>query len=367
MSDHRPQGFRFAGVHCGLKQSPSKQDLSLIVSDRPCVAVGVFTQNQVVAAPVILDRERTPSDQIRVIVTNSGNANACTGERGLDDARRMAALAAQAMDVDESHVLVLSTGIIGEHLPMQKIDAGIRLASQQLRSDSEAIELAARGMMTTDTRPKVVSRHVDHLPHRLLDLGHGQRGGDDWSNMATMLGIVLTDAPLEPDTVLQLLRSAVNDSFNCISVEGHMSTNDTVLLLGNGAADGSPLTGEALDGFAAALRDVCMKLAQEIANDGEGATHLIEVHVTGCETREDAHRIAKSIADSPLVKTAVAGADPNWGRIVSAAGYAGVAFDPATVQLSVNDFTLFRQGTPLAFDATEVSSRSGKIGPRGSS
>jgi glutamate N-acetyltransferase / amino-acid N-acetyltransferase len=356
MSDPIPQGFTFAGVHCGLKRSPSKQDISLIVSDRPCAAAGVYTQNQVVAAPVLLDRQRTPSAQIRAIVTNSGNANACTGQRGLEDAQQMAVLAAAAIGVDASQVLVLSTGIIGEHLPMEKVASGIRLAAQQLGAGGEAVELAARGMMTTDTRPKMISRYVEHPEGGYSILGLAKGAAMIGPNMATMLGILLTDAPVQADVAQELLRAAVDESFNCISVEGHMSTNDKVLLLSNGAAGGPTLTGgEPLQRFDEALRDVCTRLACEIPNDGEGATHLIEVSVVDCASRDDARRIAKAIADSPLVKTAVAGADPNWGRIVSAAGYAGVSFDPTTVQLTVNDIPLYRFGTPLAFDAAAAS------------
>jgi glutamate N-acetyltransferase/amino-acid N-acetyltransferase len=355
MSTPIPVGFSFAGVHCGLKRSSANQDLSLVVSERACVAAGVYTQNQVVAAPVLLDRQRTPAEQIRAIVINSGNANACTGARGLDDARQMTALAAAALGVDEVQVLVLSTGIIGERLPMAKIEAGIQQAARQLARDHESLTMAARGMMTTDTRPKVVSRQLEMAGTTYTVLGMAKGAAMIGPRMATMLGVILTDAPLEVRTAARLLSAAVDDSFNCISVEGHMSTNDSVLLLANGAAGGPSLGTLEQRHFAEVLNDVCMALAQEIPSDGEGATHLIEVFVTHGRSREDAHRVAKAIADSPLVKTAVAGADPNWGRIVSAAGYAGVAFDPATVQLAVNDIPLFQNGAPVDFDAATVS------------
>jgi glutamate N-acetyltransferase/amino-acid N-acetyltransferase len=355
MCSHIPLGFSFTGVHCGLKRNPANQDLSLVVSDRPCAAAGVYTQNQVIAAPVQLDRERTPSNQIRAVVINSGNANACTGARGLQDARQTAVLAAASLGVSETQVLVLSTGIIGEHLPMAKIEAGIQHAAQQLARDDESLTSAARGMMTTDTRHKVVSRQFTLTGTHYSILGMAKGAAMIGPNMATMLGVVLTDAPLDAQVARDLLRAAVEESFNCISVEGHTSTNDSVLLLANGAASDEALGDDDLFRFGEVLNDVCMTLAKEIPNDGEGATHLIEILVTHGQSRQDAHRVAKAIADSPLVKTAVAGADPNWGRIVSAAGYAGVPFDPATVQLAVNDIPLFQHGARLAFDALTVS------------
>ncbi|MCA9167167.1 MAG: bifunctional glutamate N-acetyltransferase/amino-acid acetyltransferase ArgJ [Planctomycetales bacterium] len=355
MSDQIPLGFQFAGVYCGIKRDTSRLDLSLIVADRPCVAAGVYTQNQVVAAPVLLDRERTPSDSIRAIVTNSGNANACTGELGLQNAREMARLTADAIGSQPEEVLVLSTGIIGEQLPIDKVAAGIQMATPLLAADDPAVTAAARGMMTTDTRHKVAVRDVtlSGTTYRILGLAKG--AAMIGPNMATMLGIILTDAPLTKDAAQAALRDAVVDSFNCISVEGHMSTNDTVLMLSSGAAGDQPLSGADLGAFNQAIKELAVQLAREIPDDGEGATHLIEIHVTDCDTRANAEAIAKAIANSALVKTAVHGADPNWGRIVSAAGYSGVTFDPRTVELTVNGFKLFEHGRPLSFDAETVS------------
>ncbi len=355
MSLEIPHGFRFSGVYCGIKQDPAKRDIALITSDRPCAAAGVYTQNRVVAAPVILDRQRTPAANIRAIVTNSGNANACTGEEGLANARHMAEIAAAATGVTPEQVLVLSTGLIGEQLPMQKLERGIRAAATQLFDSPDAVTQANLGMLTTDTRSKIVSRKIQAGTRPLHLLGLAKGAAMIGPQMATMLGILLTDAPLSPADAQRELDAAVQESFNCISVEGHMSTNDTVLLLANGAAGGEPLAGPELAAFSAELRETCIHLAREIPDDGEGATHLIEIHVTECATRDDAAKIAKAIANSPLVKTAVAGADPNWGRIVSAAGYAGVAFDPQTVELTLNGYPLYRHGQPLAFDAQAVS------------
>ena len=350
-----PQGFRAAGVYCGVKRNTSKLDLSLVVSDRPAVAAGVYTQNRVFAAPVALDRARTPSAGMRAIVINSGNANACTGQRGLDDAQEMARLAAVACGVDPSSVLVLSTGIIGNFLPMDKIAAGIAAAAKELSAEDDALVAAARGMLTTDTVHKLAGRTLQLGRRKIRITGMAKGAAMIGPNMATMLGVMLTDAPLDVATAEQLLAEAADRTFNCISVDGHMSTNDTVLLLANGAAGGEVLAGVELKQFRAEFEAAAAELARAIPLDGEGATHLITIDVTGCATEAAARQIARVVADSPLVKTAVAGADPNWGRIVSAAGYAGIEFDPSGVDLQVNGFLLYRQGVPVEFDDPLVS------------
>lgn len=355
MSIRVPKGFRLAGVHCGVKRDPNKPDLTLVVSDTPAVAAGVYTQNLVHAAPVALDRERTPGDRICAIVANSGNANACTGRRGLDDARQMARLAAEACGAGQDQALVLSTGIIGSFMPMEKIAAGIRAAQAKLGSDQESLLSAARGIMTTDTVHKLAGQTLALAGREIRLTGMAKGAGMIGPNMATMLGILVTDAPLDPASAQAALTAAADESFNCISVDGHMSTNDTVLLLANGAAGGAPLCGDELAAFRRALVEVCVELARSIPADGEGATHLITIEVEGCPSRNAARTIAKTIAESPLVKTAVTGADPNWGRIVSAAGYAGVPFDPDGVSLHLNGVLLYRDGSPVDFDATGVS------------
>ncbi len=355
MSIQLPQGFRAAGVYSGVKRSDAKLDLSLIASDRPCVAVGVYTKNLVCAAPVTLDRERTPSDSIRVVAINSGVANACTGEQGDVDARQMAAWAAEACGAKPEQALVMSTGVIGSMLPMEKIRAGIQAAAKQLGDDERSLENAARGIMTTDTVPKICGREVTigGVPTRITGIAKG--AAMIGPNMATMLSLIMTDAAIQKHDAHVALVDAVDESFHCISVDGHMSTNDTVILLANGAAieragsSPTPLSGKALDDFRATLFEVCEDLAQSIPADGEGATHLITVEVHGCRSRPDALQISKTIADSPLVKTAIAGADPNWGRIVSAAGYAGVQFDPAKVTLYLNGLLLYERGAPGRF------------------
>lgn len=352
---HLPRGFRFAGVHAGIKRNPAKEDVTLIVADEPAVAAGVYTQNLVYAAPVALDRERTPSDRIRCVVVNSGNANACTGERGLRDAHEMARLAAETCGASADQALVMSTGIIGEFLPMEKVAAGIAACSQKLGSEEASFLAAARGILTTDKGIKVASRSLVVAGEEVRIAGMAKGAGMIGPRMATLLGVLLTDARLTVADAQAALQDAIDDSFNCISVEGHMSTNDTVLLLASGTATREPLAGADLEAFRAALKETAIELARLIPDDGEGATHLMVIDVVGTRTRDDAHRIARTIADSALVKTAVHGGDPNWGRIVSAAGYAGVPFDPSRVGLTVNGYQLYQNGAPVKFDAPTVS------------
>ena len=350
-----PKGFRFAGVHCGIKSNPNNPDLTLVVSDVAAVAAGVYTQNLVFAAPVAVDRARTPSDAIRAVVINSGNANACTGERGLKDARRMAKLAAAVCSAEPEAGLVMSTGIIGEFLPMEKIEKGIASAAGVLSADADSFDAAARGLLTTDKVTKVSAKSLTISGKEVRIVGMAKGAAMIGPNMATMLGLILTDAAIGKEDAQAVLGPAADDSFNCISVEGHTSTNDTVLLLANGRSKTARLGGDDLGTFSAAVAEVCQDLAKSIPADGEGATHLITIEVSGAAGRAEAFEIAKTVANSVLVKTAVTGADPNWGRIVSAAGYAGVTFDPAKVNLRVNGIPLYRAGSPLEFDAEAAS------------
>jgi glutamate N-acetyltransferase/amino-acid N-acetyltransferase len=267
----------------------------------------------------------------------------------------MATMAAAACDVEGSHALVMSTGVIGEFLPMDKISQGIRAASKQLGNSEDHLVLASRGMLTTDTVHKLSARTLTLDGRTVQITGMAKGAAMIGPRMATMLSVIMTDAALEPAAAKALLSKIADETFNCISVDGHMSTNDTVLLLANGAAGTPPLTGEALEAFGKSLHEVCTDLAKAIPNDGEGCTHLVTIDVHGCADIAAARRIAKTVAESPLVKTAIAGADPNWGRIVSAAGYSGVPFDPAKVDLDVNGFPLYRQGSPLPFDKPAVA------------
>jgi glutamate N-acetyltransferase/amino-acid N-acetyltransferase len=346
---HLARGYRYAGVATGLRSEPGRRDVAVIVSDAPAAAAGVFTQNRVCAAPVRVSRARLPRPDARAVVICSGNANACTGEQGVRDAERMAELVAKDVGCQPEHVLVASTGVIGRPLPMNVLETGIPRAVAAARPGAEAFADAAHAILTTDTKIKVSSRRVG--PHTITGFAKG--AAMIGPNLATMLGFVMTDAPVSAVVVQDVLRTAAEDTFNCVSVEGHTSTNDTVFLLANGT--GPPLTGDAANQFREAVTDVCADLAKQIAADAEGAKHLITLHVTGCRTDADARRIAKAVAESALVKTAVFGADPNWGRVVSAAGYAGVPFEERDLSLTMGDIELYRNGTPLPFDEKAAS------------
>ncbi len=361
MSHHLPKDFQFAGVSCSIKSRANARDLTLILSGRPAVAAGVYTQNQVVAAPVVLCRSRTPLSNARAVVVNSGNANACTGGRGDADARRMCELAAAACGdriggaIDGQQVLVMSTGVIGRFLPMEKVEAGIRMAASELNDDQSAFLNASDGILTTDAARKVTSRQCTVGGTTIHIAGMAKGAGMIGPNMATMLCCILTDANLDAVQAQRLLLAAANKSFNNISVEGHTSTNDTMLLIANGAAGGVPLRGADEAAFAGHLEAMCIELAKQIPADGEGATHLIEISVVGGANDADARKISNAVANSNLVKSAVFGGDPNWGRIVSAAGYAGVPIDTRKLALKINGIPLFDAGEPVAFDAKAAS------------
>ncbi len=348
------RGYRFYGGHCGIRAEGSRKDLALLISDQPAAAAGVFTQAQIVAAPVQISRQRVPTTNARGIVACSGNANACTGERGLQDARRMTAVAAESLDCQPEQMLVCSTGIIGRHLPIDRVEAGIRVGVQRLRSDFNGLDDAAQAILTTDARIKVSTRAVAIGDQEIRLTGLAKGAAMIGPNLATMLAFVLTDARVEPASLQRLLKQAADRTFNCISVEGHTSTNDSLLLFANGAAGGK-LRGEGLERYAEAVSAVCGELARAIADDAEGITHLIQIEVEGLRTDAEARQVAKTVAESALVKTAVFGADPNWGRIVSAAGYAGVPFREQDLSLWLGDYLLYQQGTPLPFDEAAVS------------
>jgi glutamate N-acetyltransferase/amino-acid N-acetyltransferase len=350
-----PLGFSTAGFRCGIKNDPPKLDLALYVSDCPCAAAGVFTTNLVCGAPVKVSRDRLPRSTARAVVINSGNSNAATGERGITDAKRMTFLLAEQIGAAPEDVLIASTGVIGRFLPMDVLEAGIPAAAKTLTSSQESFRHAAQAMMTTDTFPKQATATV-HLHGKVIRISGTCKGAAMIApNMATMLCVIMTDASLSPHDAERMLKNSIQDSFNCISVDGHESTSDSVILLANGASGVSITTNEEQIAFQRALDEVAIKLATDIIRDAEGAHHFVELNVTGCRSRNDAFRIAKAIADSPLVKTAICGADPNWGRIVSAAGYAGVPLLETDMSLVVNGFLLYQAGTPVAFDAGQVS------------
>jgi glutamate N-acetyltransferase / amino-acid N-acetyltransferase len=359
-----PAGFRYAAVAAGIKPSGTP-DVTLIACDQPSTAAGVYTTNQVVAAPVVLSRGRTPTDRLWGVVINSGNANACTGTTGSRNAAAMTEIAAAALGrvchnsaaapVEPEQVLVMSTGIIGRPLPMDRIGLGIDQAAGQLGDSLQHFLQAADGILTTDQGRKVAAGQIEIDGRTLKLVGMAKGAGMIGPRMATMLGCLMTDAPLTAAQAQALLQRAADRSFNCVSVDGHTSTNDSLVLLASGRAGGARLDDSQLGRFAELLDSVCVDLAIQIPTDGEGASHLIEVRIAGAADDRAADTIARSIAMSNLVKTAVAGGDPNWGRIVSAAGYAGPAIDADALALKLNGIPLLDAGQPLEVDLASAS------------
>lgn len=350
-----PRGFRSAGLACGIKEKKTTFDLSLFVSDVPCAGAGVFTKNQVCGAPVKVSRERVPGDSLRAVVINSGNANACTGERGIEDAKWMTGLVAGGLDVAAEDVLVCSTGIIGRFLPRTPLEGGIPAAIEQLGADAESFLNAARGMMTTDTVPKQSTRVVSVGGQEVRVSGVAKGAAMIAPNMATMLSVIMTDAPLDATQTDQMLRHAVDRSFNCVSVEGHTSTSDTVILLANGASEAHGLSETELTQLQTALDEVAMELGQAIIRDAEGADHFVTIEVSGAANRADAMEIARTIANDALVKTAIAGSDPNWGRIVSATGRTSVKLTERDIVLHINGALIYEDGRPADYNEQTIS------------
>ncbi|MCZ7643989.1 MAG: bifunctional glutamate N-acetyltransferase/amino-acid acetyltransferase ArgJ [Planctomycetota bacterium] len=352
-------GFRAAALHCGLKRKPGNPDLALLVADKPAAAAGVFTANLYRAAPVelcIAALARTRG-RARAVLVNAGNANACTGAQGEKDAARMAALAAKGVGCKAAEVLVCSTGVIGRLLPMAKVERGIAKLAAGLKRGKPGADFA-QAILTTDLVRKTAAVRVElgGVPVRLAGATKGS--GMIAPNMATTLGFVATDARIEPPVLRQALRDVIGETFNCLTVDGDTSTNDCVLALASGRAAHEPLkkaSGAPYRAFREALLALLDDLARQIAADGEGAQHTVTLFVGGTRTDGEARRIAATIANSPLVKTALAGCDPNWGRIMAAAGRAGVPFDPRAGSLTVCGYELFARGMPLPFPADEVS------------
>ena len=354
-----PRGFKFGGLACGIKAS-GKKDLALICTQQPAVAAGVYTQNVVCAASIDWNRSITPSTEFRAVVVNSGNANACTGQQGAKDNQTMAGLVAQALSTDvesvkPESVAVLSTGVIGHALPMDALSTGIAAVSDSVGDSQQSFIDAAEAIMTTDQGRKVASREVQIGGESIAVVGLAKGAGMIGPNMATMLGVICTDANVRLDQAAAMIKSAADRSFNRISVEGHTSTNDALILICSGQAGNSIENESDLSILQQAIDQVCLETAKLIPADGEGATHLVEIQISGANSDADAERIARTIAGSNLVKTAITGADPNWGRIVSAAGYAGVPMGLSQTRLELNGFPIFDQGEPLTFDAKQVS------------
>ncbi|HHW06169.1 MAG TPA: bifunctional glutamate N-acetyltransferase/amino-acid acetyltransferase ArgJ [Clostridia bacterium] len=355
-----PQGFTAAGVSAGIKES-GKKDMALIYAGKPCSAAGVFTQNLVKAAPVLLDMEHLKKTKgiAQAIIVNSGNANACTGGQGMQDARAMAQLTAAKLGIEPETVLVSSTGVIGQLLPMEKVEAGVALAAASLSKAGSRD--AAEAIMTTDTKPKEIAVKFT-LQGKEVTIGAMAKGaGMIHPNMATMLCFITTDAVIEPAALKQALQTAVDATFNMLTVDGDTSTNDTVLILASGLAGHEELT-EGSDGYADfvdALTYACGDLARKIAADGEGATKLLEVEVRNAPSLRDARLVAKAVASSNLVKTALFGEDANWGRILCAAGYSGAQFDPYKVDIYLKSragqLQTAAQGAGIPFDEEQAA------------
>lgn len=328
-------GFRLSGVACDIRgDGKPRLDLALIVADRPCAAAGVFTRNRIAAAPVVLGREQLQHEGIfRAIVVNSGNANACTGERGRKDAEAMRRQVAIALGCEEAAVFVCSTGRIGRHLPMDKVQRGISAALAELSTQADASLRAADAILTSDTRRKVCSIEVTTAEGVFRLAGMAKGAGMIEPNMATMLAFIGTDAQVADADLRTALQGAVADTFNAVTVDGDQSTNDTVLLLANGAS-GIRLSAGASPGwlaFCAALHQLCFRLAQMIVGDGEKISKVVEIRVEGAATAEDAQKTARAIGNSLLVKSSWYGNDPNWGRLLDAVGYSGASVSEQSV------------------------------------
>lgn len=340
-----PKGFRASGIAAHIKLSGAP-DVALLVSDAPCACAAMFTTNRVQAAPIQVCKEHllTHGDHMQAVIVNSGNANAVTGEEGYHNAREMAAYTAQALGIASEAVLVMSTGVIGVQLPMDKLTRGIGGAVRALSDDGG--HAAARAIMTTDRQPKEIAVKVDEIT-----LGGMCKGaGMIHPNMATMLAVLTTDAQLGRADLQAMLKQAVERSFNRISVDGDTSTNDTVALLANGVSGITPER----ETFQAALNVVCMELAKKIVKDGEGATRFVTLIVNGARSEREAHQVASTIATSLLVKTAIYGRDANWGRVLAAAGRSGVALEPHRISLRFGPLPVLAHGTPLPFSEAEA-------------
>ncbi|GAC1349501.1 MAG: bifunctional glutamate N-acetyltransferase/amino-acid acetyltransferase ArgJ [Ktedonobacteraceae bacterium] len=343
-----PRGFRAGTTSCGIKSDGAVPDLAILASDVPCVATGTFTTSSTRAAPVLVCQQRLKSGRAQAVIVNSGNANCATGDRGLMNAYRMTELAAKKLNFENEVVLCSSTGIIGRQLPIEKIQAGveaIELSSDQGNAFAEAI-------MTTDTRPKRMALEFQ-IDGKIVRLGGVTKGaGMIYPNMATMLCYLTTDAAIELEWMRIEVKAAVDDTFNMISMDGDMSTNDTCILFANGLVGNTPINDRHPEArtFREALRRVTRYLAREMARDGEGATKLMTVHVLGARNKADAVKAARAITLSPLWQCALAGGDPNWGRITAALGASGCELNQATYDISIGDVQVMKQGMAAQYE-----------------
>ncbi len=345
------KGFRFSAVEAAIKK-PGRLDLALIQSLTPATTSAVFTTNSVKAAPVLLSRDRVAKGPIRALLVNSGNANACTGKQGMEDALETTRLVARYLEMDEEEVLVASTGVIGVPLPMDRLTVALHPLVNSLADDA-GLEVVAQAIMTTDTFPKMGSRQgtAEGKPYTIAGVAKGS--GMIMPNMATMLAFVFTDAAVELEWLEQIFGSGCDLSFNAITVDGDTSTNDTALIMANGAAGNEPLGGHSPGGaeFVTLLNELLLSLAHQIVRDGEGATKFVTVTVTGALNDLQAKKGAMAIANSSLVKTAFYGQDANWGRILAAVGYSGVTVDQDQIDLLFDDVLMVKNGIFVGGDA----------------
>lgn len=349
---HIVQGFKASAVVAGLKKGDAL-DVALIVSDREAAAAGIFTTNKVKAAPVILSERHLKNGKARAIIANAGNANACTGDAGLNDARRTTELVGQGLGIRAEDVLVASTGVIGEQLDMHLIAGAIPELAKTLSSD--AVPLAAQAIMTTDSFPKISSFEGQAGGHSYRTIGIAKGAGMIMPDMATMLCFILSDISIDSDDLKSALLSSVETTFNRISVDGDTSTNDTVLAMANGLAGNGDLRGEDYDIFAEGLRNVMWDLARMIVRDGEGATKLVSVEVKNAFSPSDALRAVRTVANSSLVKTALYGQDPNWGRIMAALGRAEIEMREDRVDIWIDDVRIVAKGLGRGAEAEKLA------------
>ena len=346
-----PQGFKAGGLHCGLKKT-DRHDLGVIVCDVPAVAAAVYTTNVFQAAPLKVTRESLQNGKLRAVVVNSGNANACTGKQGEEDAYSMRSLTAAQFDVANEDVAVASTGVIGELLKMDRVESGIAGLPERISGETVGAEAFSQAILTTDLVKKEACVTVKVNGRDITIAGTAKGSGMIHPNMATMLGFMTTDAVIGQETLQGLLRGTTDLTFNMITVDGDTSTNDMLIAMASGLGGNEVLTLDHPDwkAFAAGFEYVCRMLAIAIARDGEGAAHLIEVRVQGAESNDDAQAIAKTIIGSSLVKSAVFGADANWGRIIAAVGRAGRPVNPETVDIAIGPIEVLKQSSPIPFD-----------------
>lgn len=355
-----PRGFRFAATACGLKKTGAL-DLAIIFSDLPASAAAVFTQNLVVAAPVTISMEhlRVSKGRMRAVIVNSGNANCATGPAGDAAAVRTVEETAKRLDCKPDEIIVCSTGVIGVPMAVEKILRSLPKLSRNRRPSARSFAELSLAICTTDTRPKTAGSSFKMSGKKIHLVGCAKGAGMIHPNLATTLAFVVTDAAISPALLQKTLRDVTSRTFNSISVDGDSSTNDTLLVFANGAAGAPAIRAgtSAYRAFSTALEDVCKSLALQIVADGEGAQRVIEIQVRGAKSESDARRIAETIATSPLVKTAFAGGDPNWGRVFAAAGRSGVAFDPSRVDITMAGVPVLRRGSPLDFNERAASNR----------